>query len=93
MKLLEKKRDELAGEYSLTRLNHMTAESSYIAGFDACLKELEPVLKELVEALECAESALAVSTVVTHGKYTPNAFGLKEVIDALQKYKQLIGEK
>lgn len=91
MKLLEKKRDELAKEYSLAKYPVQNIETrkdftqdvnfarrmshcqTFQDGFDAALKELEPVLKELVDSILSCDFV--------------------KQKEALQKYKQLIGEK
>lgn len=120
MKLLEKKRDELAKEYSLAKYPVQNIETrkdftqdvnfarrmshcqAFQDGFDSCLKELEPVLKELVNNYESLLFALQYNIIMFNGDVPgmtrEQVFDQSNDIrdrarDALQKYKQLIGEK
>lgn len=60
-------------------------ESCVLFGFDAAIKELEPVLKELVEAITAAAEYHNTDDVNGEAGYI--------AWKALQKYKQLTGGK
>lgn len=58
MKRLEEIRDRLVREYSYRHAKRIAPEDShacYVSGFDAALKELMPMVEELVEALKQIE--------------------------------------
>lgn len=69
-------------------LNKDRYKAGFIEGRKYTLTQDEVILN-LMDAIESAEAALAVSTVVTHGQYTPDAFGLKELKIALAKFEEL----
>lgn len=52
MKLLDKKKDELAKKFDEASWFGRRNLDYFEVGWDSCLKELEPMIKELVDTLE-----------------------------------------
>lgn len=107
MKLLEKKRDELAKEYSLAKYPVQNIETrkdftqdvnfarrmshcqTFQDGFDAALKELEPMIKGVVDVLE---EILFHETKYIESSPAETTYYADQIKQVLEKYKQMMGE-
>lgn len=102
MKNLNKIRDELAHARAVQidkkyKPNEFTvyanARRSYIKGFDSCLKELEPTIKELVDALEQMVGHTVAHLQFPHKDTSSVTIAIITARETLEKYKQKTGEK
>lgn len=96
MKNLDEIRDELAEKSALCwnkdEYNWLVYDS-FKSGFDAAVNELEPTIKELVDALEQMVGHTVAHLQFPHKDTSSVTVAIITAKETLKKYKQKIGEK